>query len=192
MKKISLIISFVLLFYFANAQLKVNPYLSENESDISSSVTLGSTFSNYYTGTFLAPSIHHTVNSKLSLNYGGYFSRNSTDFLMIDRYGFGYAMPSSINTFYLDGRYQVNDKITITSTIVVEKSNYNAVSKDLQNFSSNMYMMGIEYKINDKIRLQAEIGIEEGQYPYSHLFSPYNYRPFNYGIKPFYSPFVGY
>lgn len=188
------LIGFLFLFVFMHqllfGQLKNKSLYSD--SDISSSVTVGTMFGNNFSGSYLAPNINQTINSKLSLNYGVVLSRNSSGFMLIDNSGFGYAMPSVSNTFYVDGTYKLTDKVTFKSTIVVENGNFENYGKDLQNFNSNMYMMGIEYKISDGIRIQAEIGMGKGQHPYSNLFSPYNQRPYNYGISPFYSPLLGY
>jgi len=190
MKLIGFLFLFIFSYQLLFGQLKNKSFSSD--TDISSSVAVGTMFGNNFSGTFLAPNINQTINSKLSLNYGAVFSRNSSSYMLIDNTGFGYAMPSGSNTFYVDGSYKLTDKVTFKSTIIVENGSFDNYGKDLQNFSSNMYSMGIEYKINDGLRIQAEIGMGKGQHPYSNLFSPYNQRPYNYGISPFYSPLFGY
>lgn len=188
--KTYLLIGLLLLSQLGFTQLKKKSFL--DKPDISSSVTVGTTLGNNYSNGFIAPNIHQTINSKLSLNYGAVLTRGSSNYVMIDNYGFGYVMPSSTNSFYVDGTYKISNKITVKSTIIVENSNYDGFETEMNNFKSNMYMMGIEYKISDAVRIQAEIGLSQGQHPYSHLLNPYYQRPFSQGISPFYSPFVGY
>jgi hypothetical protein len=185
---------FLTLFIFFSqlvfGQLKNKPLLEK--PNISTSVTVGATTGNLYSGTYFAPNINQTINSKLSLNYGAVFSNGSSNVMLSDSYGYSYITPSSSNTFYVDGTYRVNDRITVKSTVVVNKSNFDSPGQDMQNFNSNSYMMGIEYKLSENVRIQAEVGMGQGLNPYSNIINPYDQRPFNYGIKPFYSSLLGY
>lgn len=190
MKNIVFYSLFLLSFQLLYGQLNETSIL--DKTDISPSVTVGTAIGNNFSGTFLAPNISQTVNSKLSLNYGAVFSNNSASYFFIDNYGNGYAMPSSSNTFYVDGTYKVNDKISVKSTIIIGQHNFDNYSKDFQNFNSNMYMMGIEYKLSENVRIQADFGVSKGFSPYSNLLNPYDRSPFNYGLQPFYSPIIGY
>jgi hypothetical protein len=188
-----LIILFLTAFNYCYAQLSINPYLNSGfGSDISSSVSVGTSFGNGFTTSYIAPNIYQTIGQKLTLNYGAVLSTGSGNAFIYNDLGYGQIVPSNSNTFYVNGTYQISERLAVKSTIVVENSDYSGVGNDMNNFNSNMVMMGLEYKISDNVRLQAEIGMQQGFHPYSYLLNPNNTYYMQHGISPFYRPFVGY
>ena len=195
MKSLVIFIVFFVSSYFAFGQYAINPYISTETKKFNTGVSVGTTFSNGSFGTYLAPSFNHQVSNKLNLNYGIVFQNNSANSMMYDYYtGYSYQSPTNSTSLYLNSEYKISNRLRFTSTVIVQNNRFggNEYQAEMNNFNANFMQMGFEYKVTENIRIQAEIGLANGMNPYSALTNPYNYNPFNKGISPFYSPFMGY
>ncbi len=162
-------------------------------------LSLGTSFTTFYPGlngfsSWVAPEVSMPVGKKWTVTAGIAY----TNFITTgtpEIAGFGQTV-QNYGTIYVQGRYQVNDKLSITAAGYktfnlapqkpTEKLNPRAVD-----FSNSGAMVNIDYKVNDHFHINASFSTEQRHY---NPFMPYGYGGYNNGfygrpVSPFYPGF---
>jgi len=158
-------------------------------------LSLGTSFTTFYPGlsgfsSWVAPEISMPVGKKWTLTAGMAYS----NFVMSgapEIAGFGQTV-QNYGTVYVQGRYQVNDKLSITaagykSFNLAPQRPQQKVNPRAIDFSNSGAMVNINYKVNDHFHINAAFSMQQRHY---NPFMPYGYGDYNSGFYG--SPFPPY
>ena len=125
---------------------------------------------NYAFGTYTIPYVSYNLTPKTSINAGLLISSNNTYF----KNNSDYSPYNSIsgNFLYLSAKHQVNDRLIISGSILVNTNKtYNS---ELNNFNKNIQSssIGFDYKITDHLYFGTEFN-------FSNVNNPLNHSPFH-------------
>lgn len=157
------------------------------------SVTLGSSISSVNDNTslnyYVAPSFNYSFNDKLNLYFGTAYMNGSLNYLPISNDETQQTLSTNITryTIFVQGQYQLNSKIELTSSVVYSTNNFrnNQLNSDAFNFNEKEMTLGINYSINKNVHVGAQISISNR---YNNFNNP-NYFP-QYNINRFSSNFI--
>jgi hypothetical protein len=148
-------------------------------------LSLGSSFSTFYPGmngfsTWVAPEISMSINKKWTVAAGiAYTNFMTTGTPEIAGYGNSIQNYGSV---YVKGRYQVNNKLSITGmayktfNLSPQKPN-DKVNPRAIDFSNSGAMISVDYKVSDHFKINAAFSMEKRHY------NPFD--PYGYGYSPF-------
>ena len=156
-------------------------------------LSMGTSFSTFYPGmnsfsTWVAPEISMPVNKKWTISAGVAY----TNFLTTgtpEITGFGNTV-QNYGSVYIKGRYQANDKLSITAAgyktfNLSPQKPEDKVNPRAIDFSNSGAMISVDYKVNDHFRINAAFSMEKRHY---NPFDPYGYGYPNYGGGYYGSP----
>lgn len=138
-------------------------------------IIVGSHFSsfskdNYAFGTYTIPYVSYNLTPKTSINAGLLISSSNSYFKNNSEYS-PYNSISG-NFIYLSAKHQVNDRLIISGSILVNPNKtYNS---EMNNFNKNIQSssIGFDYKINDHLYFGTEFN-------FSNVNNPLNHSPFH-------------
>ncbi len=156
-------------------------------------LSLGTSFSTFYPGmngfsSWVAPEISMPINKKWAVAAGIAY----TNFLTTgtpEIAGFGNTV-QNYGSVYVKGRYQVNDKLSIsgmaykTFNLSPQKPE-DKINPRAIDFSNSGVMMSVDYKVTDHFRINAAFSMEQRHYNPFDPYSGYGYfgSPMN-GMAP--------
>lgn len=161
----------------AVVQTKTQPHIGLQAGTSVGISRYGASFNN-----FIAPYVSYQLNSRWSVNAGVGFATSRTPTLSKSSSENGYTPFYGGNSqqtfFYAQGRYQVNDRLSIsgTTTYSVNQFGQSANNRNL-NFNNKSMSVYAEYKISENFSFGVGGQISNGN-------SPYRYQPF--GRNSFY------
>ncbi len=159
-------------------------------------LSLGSSFTAFYPGlngfsSWVAPEISMPVGKKWTISAGMAYTNFVTTGTP-EVAGFGQTV-QNYGTLYVKGRYQVNDKLSITAAgyktfNLSPQKPHEKVNPRALDFSNSGAMINIDYKVNDHFRINAAFSVQQRHY---NPFMPYGYGGYNSGfyghpVMPFY------
>ncbi len=160
-----------------------------------SSFVFGSPIGGFRTHS-LAPSLNWTVNRKLGLEIGSFFSLmhagTGREMFPISPHMAGGESLARFegtrlwsNTLYARGSYQLSPSLTLTGTGWMENHQFMQMQMNPFAFDagSRGMMLGFDYQVSGSLRFGAEFGVSRGQSP----FNPFGFGPT--GANAFHSPF---
>lgn len=141
-----------------------------------------------YMGTYVAPHVSYPLSKKFSLNAGARItstfgsSANENEFYSPYAYGAGNMTRSFI---YVEGVYQVNDRLTVSGAAYKEFNLFNPPSSPLDdkyNFDSKGFIMGVDYRIGKNVFIHGSIEVSDG--PGYNRMSPFSSPGRGFGSSP--------
>ena len=162
-------------------------------------LSLGTSFTTFYPGlngfsSWVAPEISMPVGKKWTVTAGMAYTNFITSGAP-EIVGFGQTI-QNYGTVYVQGRYQVNDKLSITAAgyktfNLTPQKPTEKVNPQALDFSNSGAMVNIDYKVNDHFHINASFSTEQRHY---NPFMPYGYGGYNSGFyghpdSPFYPGF---
>jgi len=157
-------------------------------------LSLGTSFSTFYPGmsgfsTWVAPEISMPISKKWTLAAGIAYSNfitNSTPEIA----GYGNAV-QNYGSVYVKGRYQVNNKLSITGIAyktfnLSPQKPQDKVNPRAIDFSNSGALISVDYKVSEHFRINAAFSVEQRHY---NPFDPYGYSYPGYGGGFYGSPF---
>lgn len=156
-------------------QNKVN-YSLETGSMFYGGAMKGSTF-------YVAPSFTYAFSKKFSMQGGVMFMNNNYNF---SNQALGqpdtrlFSQPNKYETVvYAKGNYQVNNRLTISGSLVKNFADNAGMQNQAWNNSFQMMSMGMDYKLTDNMTIGAGVKVMQG----SGYYNPYQFG----GSSPFQS-----
>lgn len=141
-----------------------------------------------YFGTYVAPHISYPVSKKFSLNAGvritSIFGGSGNESGYYNPYGYpGGNMTSSF--VYVEGVYQVNDRLTVSGAAYKEFNLMNSSSTidNRYDFDSKGFIMGVDYRIGDNVFIHGSIEVSDG--PTYNRMNPFSSPSRGFGSSPF-------
>jgi opacity protein-like surface antigen len=133
---------------------------------------------------FIAPQMNYQISPKFKLNTGVVFVQSNlmlpnTSTLNLGQQSQMFEQKTSETLVFANGDYQVNNKLTITGS-VVKNFNSPASSKMQENGWRNsfqMMSMGFQYKITSNMSIGAEFKMVQSD----NLYNPLHYNMYQYG-----------
>ena len=125
---------------------------------------------NYSIGTYTIPYISYNLTPKTSINAGLLISSNNMCFN--NRTDYRPYNSISGNLFYLSAKHQVNDRLIIAGSMLINTNKtYNS---EMNNFNKNIQSssIGFDYKISDHLFFGTEFN-------FSNVNNPLNHSPFH-------------
>ncbi len=162
-------------------------------------LSLGTSFTSFYPGlngfsSWVAPEISMPVGKKWTVTAGMAYTNFVTSGTP-EVTGFGQTV-QNYGTIYVQGRYQVNNKLSITAAgyktfNLAPQKPQEKVNPRAIDFSNSGAMINIDYKVNDHFRINAAFSMEQRRY---NPFMPFGYGGYNNGfygrpVSPFYPGF---
>lgn len=137
----------------------------------------GSTF-------YVAPSFSYAFSKKFSMEGGIMFMNNNYSYTAASQV-FGqdtrlFSQPSKYETVvFARGNYQVNNKLTITGSLVKNFTDNTSMQNQAWNNSFQMMSMGMDYKLTPNITLGAGVRVVQGSgynnpFQYNNMNSPFS------------------
>jgi len=179
MKYSVLILMFLFNFILLKGQSDSTEYFNENNviktlnkpSVRINASTFGGFYNNLgYFGSSIAPTINYNLTNKFSIQTGVIF--NSVNFSKnISGSDVNYYNNTNGLYYFVNGKYNINNKIFITGGLYSKldcKNNLNkAYSNDIKGGK-----FGVGYNINDNSSLYFEIQLNKGNYPFNNFNTP--------------------
>ncbi|MCD4665887.1 MAG: hypothetical protein K8R68_11510 [Bacteroidales bacterium] len=146
-------------------------------------------------GAYLAPHISYPISPKFSINAGAILSSTYGNLYYEPVYGGAHlGYPGNFNrTFiYVEGAYQLNEKVTLTGAVYKEINflNNSKTTMSTNNYDYQGMIMGIDYKLGENVYIRGQVEFSNGANPYRNrsYFNPGNSfspSPFNGFHDPF-------
>lgn len=133
---------------------------------------------------YVAPSFNYAFSKKFSMEGGVMFMNNNYSFAANQVFGQPdtrlFSQPNKYEAVvFAKGNYQVNNRMTITGSLVKNFSDNAGMQNQPWNNNFQMMSMGMNYKLSDNITLGAGVRVMQG----SGYYNPYQFG----GSSPFQS-----
>ncbi|OFX50017.1 MAG: hypothetical protein A2046_01895 [Bacteroidetes bacterium GWA2_30_7] len=175
MKYLLIIIFFLSFLGSVKSQDSTSTNQLQKAKKVNYGIIVGTHFSsfskdNYSFGTYTIPYVSYNLTPKTSINAGFLISSNNSYFKNNSETN-PYNSISG-NYLYLSAKHQVNDRLIITGSMLVNtnktyNSEINNFNKNLQNSS-----IGFDYKITEHLYFGTE-------FSFSNVNNPLNHSPFH-------------
>jgi hypothetical protein len=141
-----------------------------------------------YFGTYVSPHIGYRISPKFTLNTGARITQSfGSPGYEMGYYGpYGYPAANLSRSFlYVEGIYQVNDRLLLSGAAYKEINLLNPPSSrhESYNFDSKGFIMGVEYRIGENIFIQGQIEVSDG--PGYYRADPFSYPAGRFDRSPF-------
>jgi hypothetical protein len=144
-----------------------------------------------YFGTYVSPQISYRLSPRFTLNTGARITNTfGNPFYESGFYSpYGYPATNFTRSFvYVEGAYQVNNRLTISGAAYKEINLINTPSPsiDAYNFDSKGFIMGVDYRIGENIFIHGQIEVSDG--PGYYRANPFSSPASGFGSSPFHPP----
>ncbi|MCF8304207.1 MAG: hypothetical protein K9I94_13100 [Bacteroidales bacterium] len=138
---------------------------------------------------YVAPSFNFDATPKLDIKAGALIMNNNFSGFqqspfMSQSMGLNQNMTDSY--LYVQGDYQLNEKLTLSGGAIKKVNTYNYQQKMnplAKNYDYSAYNIGMRYKVNDNAHIEAQFNLIKGN-PYQTPFNNYA-SPFGHYSSPF-------
>lgn len=135
---------------------------------------------------YLSPSIRYKISPKFDLHIGGSVSYAYPSGASSPVESLGTSRNDPSYQFYLQGVYQVTDRLVVDGSFVKGQMNTSIFGRYPYQMNNNFesYSLGFNYRIANSIHIGAQINVSNGMNPY--YYSDPFYRRGSYQFDPFY------